>query len=167
LTGTIGKHLSMVLDENDHPVIIFTDLQEEKFKLALPTGDGAWNIVDLGAVGNQGRLIHHNTDLVKIDGGTLGALYVAGHFSQPGASRTYQNVFVRAFYKSGANWIVPTDNAYWLADAEQAMDDSCDIVLLERGKTQPFTSRSLGAMFGGNFGGVILLDSVQSPIILK
>jgi hypothetical protein len=167
LTGTVGKHLSMVLDENDHPVILFTDLQEGMFKLALPTSDGEWNIVDFGVVGNQGWLIHHGTDLVKIDGGTLGALYVAGHFSQPGASRTYQNVFVRAFYKSGANWIVPTDNAYWLADAEQAMDDSCNIVLVERGKSQPFLVRTLNVLFAGDFGKQLLVDSVQSPNILK
>ncbi len=166
LLGTIGKHLSMTLDENDRPVILFTDLESELFKLALPTGDQTWDIVEIASINNQGRLIHHETDLIKIDGGSLGTIYAAAHFSQFGLSRTYQKVIVHGFYKSSGNWIVP-DDPYWLGEFEQFWDDSCSISLVETERNLDVSSRHLKTLFQHDFGKTLQIDSVESLNFLR
>jgi len=168
LAGITGKHLSMALDENDRPVIVFSDLVSELVNLALPTGDGTWDIVELGSINSQGRTIHHGTDILRnVTDGQEGYTYALAHFSQVGTSDTLQNVFVRGFRKVDGSWFVPDNNDYWIGEVEQPMSDSGNIVLVEHDDAALPNGAVLFALCLDEWGQTLLINSVESENFLR
>ncbi len=170
MLGTTGKHLSMLLDENDRPIIAFTDLEAEMMLLALPVANGEWDVIQLGDLNNAGVLAHHETSLVHIPGAGPGdgtADYALAHYSTFGGSSIVQKVFVRAFGKSGGNWVLPENNTYWLGETDQPPIDnpptksnSGSILILPRGEM-------LGIVCADELGGVLLRNEMRLEHLLR
>lgn len=170
MLGTTGKHLSMILDENDRPIIAFTDLEAEMMLLALPIADGDWNVVQLGDLNNAGVLAHHETSLVHIPGAGPGdgsADYALAHFSTFGGNSIVQKVFVRTFGKFGGEWILPENNTYWLGETEQppldsppTKSNSGSVLILPRGDM-------LSVLCADELGAVLTLNEMRLEHLLR
>ncbi|MEP0814146.1 MAG: PQQ-binding-like beta-propeller repeat protein [bacterium] len=162
LTGTTGYHLSMILDGNDLPVIVYSDIENKLLKIALPVGADVWNIVSLGDI-NNGSNVHDGTCLIPTPGAGPGdgsADYALAHFSQFGSTKNWEKVFVRVFGNPGGSYAIPPESAYQLDDPFQPMDDSASIALVPEGS-------ALYAYFAADFGARIMYDSIEMSHFLK